>query len=404
MRQFLTVCVILSLAAAAMAAAQPSRAQEEAGIEPSGQRAASLGKKAVLTSKMGPVLLIPESTGDVVGMYSPADGTYLGDLIVDDTSGTSYNLQTPKHAVQGPDNNIYVADQISDAVYIFDTTGAYLSTYCSGYNNLRGIDFRGDHLFITSGDGYVAEFSGPNTFFRNFISDGSDPFDIHFLPDGRALLSDIAGTTDNVRLYDTNGVFIAQIFSASFPQQIQGDPVLPGTFLNAAFSSNVITDFGLDSVITAQLTYGGGRGVYRLGNGNLLATSSNGIQELDSTTGAVVQTERTGSGQYIELCNVATGVSGGPSTPLGDRLLSLAPNFPNPVRGRTNISFNLPKAGAYELRVFNIAGQMVDRMTGTGQAGPNRLTWNAGRLAAGVYLYSVSSNGQSATRKLVVVK
>jgi len=99
-----------------------------------------------------------------------------------------------------------------------------------------------------------------------------------------------------------------------------------------------------------------------------------------------------------------TGVEGGPSTPLGDRILSLMPNFPNPVRGRTNISFNLPRAGTYELRVYNIAGQMVDRLGGMGQAGPNRLTWNASRLAAGVYLYQVSSNGQSATRKLVVVK
>ena len=90
--------------------------------------------------------------------------------------------------------------------------------------------------------------------------------------------------------------------------------------------------------------------------------------------------------------------------PLGDRMLSLMPNFPNPVRGRTNISFNLPKTGTYELRVYNIAGQMVDRLGGMGQAGPNRLSWNAGRLAAGVYLYQVSSNGQSATRKLVVIR
>jgi N-acetylneuraminic acid mutarotase len=99
-----------------------------------------------------------------------------------------------------------------------------------------------------------------------------------------------------------------------------------------------------------------------------------------------------------------TGIVGGPTAPVSPAMLSLMPNYPNPVRGRTNISFNLPKAGAYELKVFNIAGQMVDRQGGLGQAGPNRLTWNAGRLSAGVYLYSVSSNGQSATRKLVVLR
>ncbi len=97
------------------------------------------------------------------------------------------------------------------------------------------------------------------------------------------------------------------------------------------------------------------------------------------------------------------GVEGAP-TGASQAVLSLAPNYPNPVRGRTNISFNLPKAGAYELTIYNIAGQVVDRQNGMGQAGPNRLFWNAGRLSAGVYLYRLSSGGQSATRKLVVVK
>jgi hypothetical protein len=638
MRKFLTVCVILSLAATAITAAQPSRAQEEAGIEPLGQRAASLGKKAVLTSKMGPVLLIPESTADVVGMYSPTDGTYLGNLIVDDPTGTNYNLQTPINAIQGPDGNIYLSDQVSDAVFVFDTTGTYQYTYCSGYDNIRGIAFRDGHLFVTSTD-YVYEFAGPDSFVRNFITN-TGSFDIQFLPDGRSLVT--YSTSDQIALHDTNGVLLSQVFATDFPEQVQSDPAPPGEYLCATFNTDSIFDFDANGDIHRILPYASGRGVFRLGNGNLLATSGSGVHELDSLTGAIVQTENTGSGRFIELyhyqeplhgfgeidttinitgpgdytlagitfCSAdscfyfvsmndssvyrldpddwsyapaftvengttdipwgiswdgthfwvsqigsgcydkqytyagtytgnnynVSGIGGsgwmagmdfdgaytwqiavggsnklykldlpggalvdsipsvfwsvgsqrgcswipwtsqflsggwntdqlylvdllgnmvnsapmvgmadvdiydfvnqgqeiwglvtisgtsnnihkvwlgitrptgveGPSTSSGVTAgLMLSPNFPNPVRGRTNISFNLPKAGAYELKVFNIAGQMVDRMSGTGQAGPNRLSWNAAGVGAGVYFYQLNAGGQSATRKLVVVK
>ncbi|MBA7548525.1 hypothetical protein ES705_40986 [subsurface metagenome] len=137
-------------------------------------------------------LLIPESTNDKVCMFNPIDGTYIGDFIIDDTSTTpQYDLQTPINAIQGPDQHIYLSDQIANAVYVFDeATGEYLYTYADtvdGLNNIRGIDFRGDHLFITSGDDYVAEFDGPHSLVRYFIQDGSDPFDILFLDDGTAL-------------------------------------------------------------------------------------------------------------------------------------------------------------------------------------------------------------------------
>ncbi|MCU0606154.1 MAG: T9SS type A sorting domain-containing protein [Candidatus Edwardsbacteria bacterium] len=238
------------------------------------------------------MLLIPESTSDVIGMYSPVDGTYLGDLI--NGSGT---FSTPINAVQGPDGNIYVSDQVADAVFAYDTTGAYQFTYCSGYDNLRGLAFRDGHLFVTSATG-VFQFSGPDAFVRNFIT-STGCFDIQFLPDGKSLVSYNSG--NNVCLHDTNGAFISQVYATTFPEQVQSDPVLPGGYLCPSFSANVITDFDTDGTVSSTLPFTGGRGVYRLGNRNLLVTSGNGVQELDSLTGAVVQTERTGQARFIEL-------------------------------------------------------------------------------------------------------
>lgn len=98
-----------------------------------------------------------------------------------------------------------------------------------------------------------------------------------------------------------------------------------------------------------------------------------------------------------------TGVAGEPVRPIRGSFF-LMPNHPNPASGKTTFSFSLPKASEYSLKIYNIAGQMVENFSGRGQAGVNRVIWNASRSGAGVYFYQLVSGGQSATRKLVVVK
>ncbi|MBU0638464.1 MAG: PEP-CTERM sorting domain-containing protein [Planctomycetes bacterium] len=256
---------------------------------------------AVLLSAAAPAqdfLLIPDSTADTVGMYDPYDGTYLGDLI----NGAGL-FSTPINAVPGPGGNIYVSDQVADSVFVFDKSGNYLSTYADntdGLNNIRGIDFRNGHLFVTSGDDYVAEFDGPHSRLPDFIADGSDPFDILFLDDGRALLADIAGTTDNIRLYQSDGTLDSVLFQVSFPEQVQFDSLLPGGFLNASFSDDVLTDFALDGTISETTYFNSGRGVFRLGNGHLLATAGDGVWEVEPKTGNLIEMKKDGSMRFIE--------------------------------------------------------------------------------------------------------
>ncbi|HUU97833.1 MAG TPA: hypothetical protein VM487_19020 [Phycisphaerae bacterium] len=244
-------------------------------------------------------LLIPDSTADAVGMYDPYDGTYLGDLIPPFDS-----FSTPINAAPGPGGYIYVSDQVADSVFRFNMDGSFFDVYADatdGLNNIRGIDFRGGHVFVTSGDDYVAEFDGPHSKVGNFIEDGSDPFDILFLEDGRSLLADIQGTSDNVRLYNYDGSLAYELFSVSFPEQIQFDGLSPGAFLNASFSDNVVTDFDLDGTIYEQTPWSSGRGVYRLGNGNLLVTDGNGVFEIEPGTGNIIEQEYAGSARFIEF-------------------------------------------------------------------------------------------------------
>jgi hypothetical protein len=86
----------------------------------------------------------------------------------------------------------------------------------------------------------------------------------------------------------------------------------------------------------------------------------------------------------------------------GRRFAPLA--APNPVRFTAVISFSLPRAGGYNLRIFNLLGQQVKAFAGSGQAGANAVTWNVNSVTNGVYFYQLGFEGKTATQRLVVLK
>ncbi|GEM_PF-7116020 len=108
------------------------------------------------------------------------------------------------------------------------------------------------------------------------------------------------------------------------------------------------------------------------------------------------------------VCGGQGGVESGLNT-ISTFSFALKACRPNPVRDVAELSFSLPKAGPYRLRVYNAAGQLVRTLDGSGLAGPNRVNWNArddgGRaVASGIYLYRLDACGNRATRKAVVLR
>jgi hypothetical protein len=83
--------------------------------------------------------------------------------------------------------------------------------------------------------------------------------------------------------------------------------------------------------------------------------------------------------------------------------------YPNPFNPFTNLSFTLPEAISYSLKVYNVAGQLVRSYEGMGQVGLNAITWdgkdNAGTsVSSGVYFYKLIAGKFSATEKMVMMK
>ena len=79
-------------------------------------------------------------------------------------------------------------------------------------------------------------------------------------------------------------------------------------------------------------------------------------------------------------------------------------NYPNPFNPSTVIAFDLPRAGDYELTVYNVLGQMVHRVSGHSSAGIIEYIWNATWFASGIYLYNVTTDHGSESRKMLLLK
>ncbi|RKX29780.1 MAG: hypothetical protein DRP47_00805 [Candidatus Zixiibacteriota bacterium] len=82
----------------------------------------------------------------------------------------------------------------------------------------------------------------------------------------------------------------------------------------------------------------------------------------------------------------------------------LAQNYPNPFNPTTTISFDVPVATSYNLTIYNINGQEVERFAGTAEAGVFEVEWDASNVGSGVYFYRLEAGDFSATKKMVLVK
>ena len=83
----------------------------------------------------------------------------------------------------------------------------------------------------------------------------------------------------------------------------------------------------------------------------------------------------------------------------------LSQNYPNPFNPATIIEFALPEAVEVQLSVYDILGRhlttLVDDLL---QAGYHEVTFDAGHLASGVYIYRILAGEFEKTRQLTLIK
>jgi hypothetical protein len=90
---------------------------------------------------------------------------------------------------------------------------------------------------------------------------------------------------------------------------------------------------------------------------------------------------------------------------------ALFQNYPNPFRGGvgTRINYSVSKAGAVEIRIFDVAGRLVNTIRDQADLGDNYVTWDGrardGRsVASGVYFYQIVTDKFSDHKKMLLVR
>jgi hypothetical protein len=84
---------------------------------------------------------------------------------------------------------------------------------------------------------------------------------------------------------------------------------------------------------------------------------------------------------------------------------ALHQNFPNPFNPTTRIRFDVPRAGPVKLEVFDLIGRSVRTLVDGVQAvGSYTVTFDAGELPSGLYLYRLTAGDQVEIRKMVLLK
>lgn len=82
----------------------------------------------------------------------------------------------------------------------------------------------------------------------------------------------------------------------------------------------------------------------------------------------------------------------------------LGENYPNPVRDKTHIPYQIRKPGHVLIEVFNEQGRLVEILVNKKEIPGNHIiTWNSSNHPAGLYLYRMRFEGMTHTGNMVVI-
>lgn len=256
-------------------------------------------------------LMIPDSLSDRIILFDPNDGSLVDDNFIDG-SGI---FQTPLNAVQ-VEQEIWVSDQVADAIFRFDLQGNYLSVVgdndgdgdTDGLDNIRGIEFVDGLVYVANGgdendapgDGEVVVVFDPEGNNLGFFDTGA-PYDIRAY-NGELLINDINSEDDggeDIDRYSIDGIdssFLGTFVDSDgetgidFPQQITlresngnvlvGGFSTPGGIYEYDVAGNQINLFDADDGFANRL-----RAAYELDNGNIIWSGGDGVIVTDPDTG-----------------------------------------------------------------------------------------------------------------------
>ena len=109
------------------------------------------------------------------------------------------------------------------------------------------------------------------------------------------------------------------------------------------------------------------------------------------------QIDRDGTFEYHNTAEVVIG--------LNPTKIVLDGNYPNPFNSTTVISYQIPKTGNVEIKLYNLLGKEIATIENeVKEEGFHEVKFNSGSIPSGVYYYKLQSNNQTEIKKMVLMK
>jgi len=272
------------------------------------------------------------------------------------------------------DNKIICAGSSTGEVYLSDNAGvSFKLIRKSDYNFVDAVKILNNNtLLIQCGSLYYSNFSGDtlNIIWDNTIREVNDFADDRF---GNIYLANYDGI-----FRSTDGIKWSPLLNQQeikYLRADQYDNLYAITVFGSVFASN---DQGKSwTQITDQIPYTFSWSFAVTKNGYIL----NGTQD---------------RGLYRKKIEIKK--RGVPS-------FSLSQNYPNPFNPSTTIEYVILNQGLVTLKIYDILGNQVTTLVNEYETGGNySINFNAAKLASGVYIYILISNGNISSQKMVLLK
>lgn len=251
-------------------------------------------------------VMMADSTNNRMVLFDPINGSLINNNFFALQGGTTV------HAMQ-VGSEIWVSEQIGDRVSRWDFEGGYLGAISGGLDNIRGMGQIGNTVYLTNagtangapGAAVVMFDTAGNNLGSFTTPQASSPFGILAYQGGMLVSS--SNANDDIHHYDLEGASVGTFHNSTalnFAEQMVY--ASNGDILVAGFSSNNIVRLDAESgAVLSTFAANGARGVYQLGNGNIMWTSGSGVFIHDVNTGGSSQVY-AGGGRYLDFLNIPT--------------------------------------------------------------------------------------------------
>lgn len=248
-------------------------------------------------------IMMPDSTNNRLVLFDPFDGSVVNSNLFGLGGGT------PIHAMQ-VGNEIWVSEQVGDRVsrWAFDGTllGQIGGGPTGGLDNIRGMGRVGNTIYVTNAaTGNTAPGIGlvmydTNGVFQGFFATPNAPSPFGVLDHQGHLLVSSSSANDDIHRYSYTGTSLGTFHNSTalnFVEQMDFAP--NGDVWAAGFSSNNVARLDPDTgALLSSFTASGARGVFQLGNGNVLWTNGSGAHIFDGASSTQIY---TGGGRYLDF-------------------------------------------------------------------------------------------------------